>query len=53
MDESGINLEFDLAEYLDGDNIDYEHYFEKSEEMLFPPDRPYYEIKSKTVDASR
>lgn len=53
MDESGINLDFDLAEFLDGDQINYEHFFERSEEMLFNEDRPYYEIKSKTVDSSR
>lgn len=53
MDESGINLDFDIAEYLDGDDINYEHFFAMSEEMLFSPERPYYEIKSKTIDSSR
>lgn len=55
MDDSGINVnEFDITKFIDED-IDYEHFFQHSESILFShsPEQPFYEIKSKTVDSSR
>lgn len=54
MDESGIDLDFDLDKYINAD-INYEEFLEQSEQFLFSQDQelPYYELKSRTVDSSR
>lgn len=54
MDESGIDLDFDLDKYINGD-INYDELFQQSEHILCSQDQelPYYELKSRMVDSSR
>ncbi|XP_046683504.1 transcription factor EC isoform X3 [Homalodisca vitripennis] len=53
MYESGVDLYYDLVDYIDG-NVDMEQYVDYMEALLLShtPETPGNEIKSKTIDTS-